>query len=189
MVPGLTLVTEQTRELSSAGEFADAMSMFASGVVLVTCRVGDRPWGMTVSAFASVSADPPAVLVSLGSETTSARAIAETGRFGVGILAADQIAVARYGSAPGAAKFLELFAEAGDGSLSPVVVGALAHFDCELVEAVRVADHTVFFGHVRALRALQRRAPLLYHDHAYRRLDEPAGAHAPIERSVRCLSS
>ncbi len=56
---------------------------------------------MTVTAFASVSIDPPTVLVSLRSEATSARAISDTRSFGVSILAADQLPVARYGSAPG----------------------------------------------------------------------------------------
>jgi alkylation response protein AidB-like acyl-CoA dehydrogenase len=81
----------------------------------------------------------------------------------VSILAAEQIAVARYGSAPGAAKFLEPFVESGDGrSGSPVVAGALAHLDCELSEAVQLADHTVLFGCVRAALASRAGMPLLY---------------------------
>jgi flavin reductase (DIM6/NTAB) family NADH-FMN oxidoreductase RutF len=189
MVPGLTLITDPTPEFASAPEFADAMSVLASGVVLVTCWLGDRPWGMTVTAFASVSADPPTVLVSLGSEATSARAITATRRFGVNILAAEQRDIAGYGSAPGATKFLEQFTEGGGGSESPVVAGALAHLDCELSETVQIADHTVFFGHVRAARASHRGTPLLYHDRAYQTLDEPARAQPSTERNIRCLSS
>ena len=60
-----------TNAAVAAAEFADAMSTLASGVVLVTCRLADRPWGMTVTAFASVSAYPPTVLVSLGSGTAA----------------------------------------------------------------------------------------------------------------------
>lgn len=190
MTPRLTLVTHPPSELTSTAEFVEAMSALASGVVLVTCWVGDRPWGMTVTAFASVSADPPTVLVSLGSEATSARAISARRRFGISILAADQRDVARYGSARGTTKFLEPFAEGGDGdSASPVVAGALAHLDCELFDAVQVADHTVFFGHVRAARTSHRGSPLLYHHRAYVTLDEPERAHASIERNIRCLSS
>jgi flavin reductase (DIM6/NTAB) family NADH-FMN oxidoreductase RutF len=189
MVPGLTLITDPTPEFASAPEFADAMSVLASGVVLVTCWLGDRPWGMTVTAFASVSADPPTVLVSLGSEATSARAITLTRRFGVSILAAEQRDIAGYGSASGATKFLEQFTEGGGGSESPVVAGALAHLDCELSETMQIADHTVFFGHVRAARASHRGTPLLYHDRAYQTLDEPARAQSSTERNIRCLSS
>ena len=64
---------------TAGAEYAAAMTALASGVVLVTCRHVERPWGMTVTAFASVSAQPPTVLVSLGSGTVSARAIAATG--------------------------------------------------------------------------------------------------------------
>ena len=67
MPPALNLITDPTRESTPISDFADAMSTLASGVVLVTGWVGDRPWGMTVTSFASVSAEPPTVLVSLGS--------------------------------------------------------------------------------------------------------------------------
>src|SRR5262245_25574593 len=94
--------------------FADAMSTLASGVVLVTCRLDGRPWGMTVTAFASVSANPPTVLVSLRSDSPCARAIAATGAFGVSILSRNQTEIAEYGSAPGAPKFLEELVEPRD---------------------------------------------------------------------------
>jgi flavin reductase (DIM6/NTAB) family NADH-FMN oxidoreductase RutF len=169
--------------------FADAMSTLASSVVFVTCQLGDRPWGMTVTAFASVSADPPIVVVSLGSSGATTRAIMSSRRFGVSILAEDQLAIARYGSARGATKFLEPFTEPDEGlSGSPFVTGALAHLDCELSEHLQIADHTVLFGRVRTARACEG-TPLVYHRRGYRRLSNPARAHQPTERNARCLSS
>jgi flavin reductase (DIM6/NTAB) family NADH-FMN oxidoreductase RutF len=165
-------------------EFAEAMSALASGVVLVTCRLADRPWGMTVTAFASVSAHPPTVLVSLDSATASARAIAATGAFGVSILSRHQVEVAEAGAARGAAKFLDSLVEPRDrGSASPAIAGALAHLHCDVVQAVDATDHTVFFGHVQAVR--RRRSggdPLLYHGRGY-------GSFSAPERNLRCLSS
>ena len=172
MTADLKLVTEPT------AAFADAMSAHASGVVLVTCWLGDRAWGLTVTAFASVSADPPTVLVSLRPEGTSWRAIEATRSFGVSILAAEQVAIARYSSVPEASKFFE---PVTDGrSSSPAVEGALAHLDCELTEAVLVADHVVLFGRARAASASHAGTPLLYQRRAYRTI---------AERNVRCLSS
>ena len=107
MTTHLTETITDMLESAPASLFAEAMSTLASGVVLITCWIGDRPWGMTVTAFASVSADPPTVLISLASAATSMRAITATSGFGVSILAADQLAIAAYGSAPGAPKFLE----------------------------------------------------------------------------------
>jgi flavin reductase (DIM6/NTAB) family NADH-FMN oxidoreductase RutF len=147
--------------------FADAMSTLASGVVMVTGRVGGRPWGMTVSAFASVSAEPPTVLVSLRSDTASARAIEEAGSFGVSILGRHHCAAAAHGSAPGASKFLERFADPDDGGHAPAIAGALAHLDCDLTAELRVADHTIFVGHVREARTARGGEPLVYFRRGY----------------------
>src|SRR5689334_25429826 len=100
MPSALKLVGEPPPAPATPAAFTDAMSALASGVVLVTCWVGERPWGMTVTAFASVSADPPTLLVSLGSGSTSARAIRARRAFGVRILAAAPPAVARFRPAP-----------------------------------------------------------------------------------------
>jgi flavin reductase (DIM6/NTAB) family NADH-FMN oxidoreductase RutF len=171
----------------AADEFAEAMSTLASGVVLVTCRLGERPWGMTVTAFASVSAHPPTVLVSLGSETACAGAITQTGAFGVSILSRDQLKIAEYGAAPGEAKFLDALVEPRDRrSTSPPIANALAHLDCVVDEAVDAADHTVFFGRVRAVRGLRGGDPLLYHGRGYGSF---AALEPATERNLRCLSS
>lgn len=171
----------------AAAEFADAMSTLASGVVIVTCRLADRPWGMTVTAFASVSAHPPTVLVSLGSGTAAARAIEATSAFGVSILSRDQVHVAEVGAARGAAKFLDSLIEPRDrGSASPAIAAALAHLDCDVFEAVGAADHTVFFGDVHAVRRRGDGDPLIYHGRGYGSVFAP---EPTTERNLRCVSS
>ena len=173
MSPALKLIADPAREAAQISDFVDAMRTLASGVMLVTGWIGDRPWGMTVTGFASVSAEPPTILVSLGSATTSARAIHATGSFGVSILAAEQLPVARYGSAPGVPKFIESFVDPSDRrNASPVVA-----------EAVRIADHTIFFGRVHAARASRSGTPLLYHGRVYRTLGDRAAGPVPTEWS------
>jgi len=190
MPPALKLITDPPRESAPISDFVDAMSALASGVVLVTGWVGERPWGMTVTGFASVSAESPTILVSLSSETTSTGAIMATRSFGVSILAEEQLAVARLGSEPGAAKFLERFVDPSTGSsASPVVAGALAHVDCELSEAIQIADHTILFGRVHAAQALRSGTPLLYHRRGYRTLSDRVAGGLPTERELTCLSS
>ena len=174
MVPELTLITEPAHESAPAPEFAAALSSLASGVVLVTCRVGGRPWGMTATAFASVSANPPIVLVSLCTEGTTATAIEASGHFAINILAEGQEPVARNGSAPGAPKFIDRL----------VVPGALAHLDCELSDAIEVADHTVFFGRVLSARVFHEGEALVYHRRAYRTVSD-----LETTEEMRCLSS
>lgn len=137
--------------------FKASMSRLASSVVIVTCFVGGRPWGLTVSACCSVSAEPPMLLVSLAQATASAAAIREQRRFGVSILGAAGLHVARAGSASGAPKFIEEFCSPGDGTAAgdpppPAVEGALAHLDCEVAEAFDVSDHVIFVGRVTRVR-------------------------------------
>jgi 3-hydroxy-9,10-secoandrosta-1,3,5(10)-triene-9,17-dione monooxygenase reductase component len=173
-------VSPSARESASPAEFAAAMSRLAAGVVIVTCRVDGRPWGMTVTAFTSVSAAPPTVLVSLGSTTTAARTISRTRRFGVSLLAEEHLTVARVGSTPGAGKFLEPFVEASSARTSPLVTGALAHLDCVVDDVVHVADHSVLFGRVLAARSAGAGEPLVYQHRTYRALgDSLPGAPRP----------
>ena len=138
--------------------YREAMSELASGVVLVTCSVGGRPWGMTVTAFQLISAEPPVVLVSLDSGTRTARAVQAQRRFGISILAERHAELARSCARPGAAKYLDSF-EVDD---------ALAELDCEVIDTVRIADHVVFLGRVRDVRVVGDEPALVYHRRAFR---------------------
>jgi len=146
--------------------FTDAMSELAGGVVIVTTRIGGRPWGMTATAFASVSADPPTVLVSLSNRSRALHAIRRAGRYGVSILAEHQLGVALHGARPGRDKFIDdLVADRAKGS--PAIDGGLAHIDCDVLRTVEVGDHTVVVGLVRAADVRSGDAPLVYHRREY----------------------
>lgn len=131
--------------------FRAAMSQLASGVVVVT--VNDdlgQPHGMTATAVSSVSAEPPQLLVCVNASTRTHEMIIEAGSFGVSILAADQPWLSDRCARPGSDKGLDddWLVEAGV-SRTPAIAGGLVHLDCELVEQVRAATHTVFIGGVR----------------------------------------
>ena len=180
----MTLQPTYERETVDRVRFAETMRRHAAAVTVVTSTHDRRPWGTTVTAFASVSADPPTVLVSLASSGTSAQAIEQTGRFGVSVLARRQRAVARHCARPGAPKHLEQFTEAAERrSSSPMIAGSLAHLDCELAGRLEVGDHTIFVGRVRRARSRGHGEPLVYVDRGYRTLaDHPAQRHSRGER-------
>ena len=75
--------------------FIHAMRGVAASVTVVTTngKAGQR--GATVSAFCSVSADPPTILVCLNKSSGIADAVAENGLFNVNILRNDQAMIAR----------------------------------------------------------------------------------------------
>ena len=76
----------ETRDVAAPDSFREAMGRLAAGVVMVTCSVDGRPWGLTVTACCSVSIEPPLLLVSLGRESSTASAVRRTGSFGVSLL-------------------------------------------------------------------------------------------------------
>ncbi len=172
MLQPLQTTFETDPDFELVPDFLDALSRLASSVVLVTCWIDGRPWGMTVTAFWSISATPPTVLVSLGEETRAARAIRRTRRFGVSVLGETQEAAARHASLAGATKYLEDFvAPTATRSASPAIADALSHLDCEVIDTIRAADHVLFLGRVRAARSSgTETAPLLYQRRRFRRL-------------------
>lgn len=181
---GSDLMTEHKHsEPHVSDAFKVAMSRLAAGVVMVSCHVDDKPWGLTVSACTSISMDPPLLLISLGEQTTSAKAIARTGRFGVGLLGESLIDVAQFGATRGQAKFMDDFCNtAGHACLSPVVRGALAHIDCAVEQVVPAGDHTIFIGAVDAVIAEDADRPLVYYSRSYHRLSDLTDLHvAPVE--------
>jgi flavin reductase ActVB len=168
-----------TRQAENVLEpFRLAMSRLAAGVVMVTCQVDGKPWGLTVSACCSVSMAPPMLLVSLGAETTSARAILQDGRFGVSLLGESLIDVARFGAARGRPKFVDGFCDAdGDVSRTPAVANALAHADCVLERQVPAGDHVLLLGRVRNVVLSEGERPLVYFSRSYHRLERSTDLH------------
>lgn len=131
--------------------FKAAMRMLASGVVMVTARIGDRLWGLTISACCSISASPPQILISLAHDASSRWAVLETGRFGLSILREGQKGLAELGAEPDVPKYVEAFFEpTGPGLHSTALAGALAHLDCAVDTVVEVSDHTLIIGTVEA---------------------------------------
>ena len=76
--------------------FRSVLGRFASGITVVTTRDADgRDVGMTVSAFCSVSLDPPLVQVCVDHAASLYAALAVSQRYGVSILASEQEALSR----------------------------------------------------------------------------------------------
>jgi flavin reductase (DIM6/NTAB) family NADH-FMN oxidoreductase RutF len=172
-----TLMAPRSRHELDPTAFADAMRRLPSGVVMVTVRVGGRPWGLTISSCSSLSAEPPQILISLGSKTVTCREILSSGRFGISVLGADHRHVATLGAAAGVAKFVDEYCSDcyPEDVEMPRVQDALHHLDCTLVASHEHADHTVIVGAVeRAFAGAGQNGadPLIYFDRTYRRIGD-----------------
>src|SRR5262245_36537210 len=147
--------------------FRQALSQFAAGVTVVTTRNADGlPRGLTVTAFCSVSLDPPLVLVSIDNRSEAHDGFA-AGTFAVSVLAEGQEEVSRCFAVPGGQKFEDCETVVGASGLV-LVPGALAHLECRVEAAVPGGDHTVYLGRVETAYVREGR-PLLYHGRGYRR--------------------
>lgn len=155
-------------------DFRRALAQFGSGVTAVTTRDGSgRALGLTVTAFSSVSLDPPLVLVCVDEHSETHVGFRESGTFGVSILAEEQENVSRRFAWGGAAKFEDTELVAGSTGV-PLVAGALAHLECRVVGAHRAGDHTIYVGEIVSLATRPGR-PLVYSQGRYRRLDHDEG--------------
>ena len=150
--------------------FRAALGRFASGVTVVTARdAKGKDHGMTVSAFCSVSLDPPLVLACIGHEASMHAVISREERFGVSMLAAGQEALAR--------RFADQRSDRFDGvgytrgRLGVALLDdALAHLECTVVDRRDAGDHTLVIGRVETAWTDQDR-PLVYYRGGYTQLE------------------
>ncbi|CAA9380223.1 MAG: Nitrilotriacetate monooxygenase component B [uncultured Pyrinomonadaceae bacterium] len=154
----------------SKDEFRRALGRFASGVTVVTARdASGRLHGITVSAFCSVSLEPPLILVCIDKNTGSHYALAETGSFVVNILRQDQQYVSDRFASYLPDKFEAVGYDLGIDDL-PVLEDALANLECRLVNSHDGGDHTIFVGQIERA-TIGDGEPLVYFHGNYRKLE------------------
>ena len=182
--------------------FRKALGRFGSGVTVVTTADdAGNDYGMTASAFCSVSLDPPLVLVCVNRNNATHGYLRARGAFAINLLAESQQALSnRFAGGrvddagawhrwpEGQSTFDDLGFARGSVSGAPLLDSALASLDCSLHREADGGDHTVFIGRVHGARfpdeALPLR-PLLYFAGSYRAMvrDEVAealaGLHVP----------
>jgi flavin reductase (DIM6/NTAB) family NADH-FMN oxidoreductase RutF len=162
-------VTCYEKAVIAPDEFRRALGHFATGVTIVTTSDADgRPTGMTVSAFASVSLDPPLVLVCVDHKSQTYPSILERGRFAVNVLSCDHEQASRRFASSKPDKF-DGTAHAMSSTGLPLIDGALAHLECVTMNTHVEGDHTIFVGRVERA-SVSDGEPLLYFRGKYGRL-------------------
>lgn len=149
-----------------APQFRQLLGRFATGVTVLTSRgASGDPVGMTASSIASVSLDPPLVLVSVDKSNEMHAAMEAGTHFVLNILSAEQEALSRRFAELEANRFRGVSYRENERGIA-VLEGVVAHIECEKHSAVPGGDHTVFFGLVVGGHATDRR-PLLYYRGGY----------------------
>jgi len=139
------------------------MGSFASGVTVITSGAKGEFHAMTASAFSSVSAEPPLVLVCVDRKAESAGIISEHKSFGVNILESDQVALsngaARRGTPESSLEGVEF--SVGEFGL-PLIAGCMANFECRTVHEYDGGDHIIYVGEIVSGYVATQGEPLLY---------------------------
>jgi flavin reductase (DIM6/NTAB) family NADH-FMN oxidoreductase RutF len=171
---------------TAAEDYRKALSMRADSVFLVTYRTReDGVEGMTATAVMSLSLTPPSLLVSISHQARARDAIRDRGAFGVSLLGEAHVTVAESaGRARGNKSFGGALTAETDPTRTPVLDGALATFQCRVIETYEHFTHTVFVAVVLEARVSANGAPLLHHHGGYVTVGElgtTEGARRPSE--------
>ena len=147
------------------------MGHFATGVTVVTTGGDAGLHGMTANAVASLSLDPPLVLVAVDKRAITLEYIKENQCFAVNILRLDHEKLSRRFAVPGPKDFSDL-KTTNAATASPILADCLAFVDCKVVEILPGGDHEIFVGEILAGEH-HGGEPLLYYAAGYRRLAAP----------------
>jgi flavin reductase (DIM6/NTAB) family NADH-FMN oxidoreductase RutF len=139
----------------------DAFSMFPAGVTVLSAFTPEGPHGTTVSAFASLSMEPPMVMTALAKTSTLLGHIRDSRRFGVNYLSAGQ---------EGLAGALASSKKDCSGLEWAQLEGVPVLRDCSVVLSVRAdsihdaGDHELIWGEIEGVSIGNRELrPLVYH--------------------------
>jgi flavin reductase (DIM6/NTAB) family NADH-FMN oxidoreductase RutF len=143
--------------------FRTAMGKFATGVTVVTTKLGEEVHGMTANAFMSVSLNPKLVVVSVDHRATMKSYITHARKFAISILNQNQRDLSAY--------FAGQIDETREIDFHwfhemPTIKNALVNIVCELHETVDAGDHTLFIGKVTEL-IVQEGEPLAFFNGKY----------------------
>jgi flavin reductase (DIM6/NTAB) family NADH-FMN oxidoreductase RutF len=142
-------------------EFRRALGHFASAVTVVTTRLeGGDPAGITVTAFTSLSLEPPLVLICIDQRARLYDHLPPGGHFAVNILAEEQETVSRRFASSEPDPFRDIgYSNSTLGT--PIIHDCIAAIECKIVERLPGGDHTIIVGQVESA-TIREGKPLMY---------------------------
>lgn len=163
--------------MSDPEMFIAAMRKAPSAVSIVATNGAMGPYGATVSAVCSLSAEPPSVLICLNRKSRILELVEEHGTFSVNYLAqGHQDLVFAFAGKPGTEPLRVFDPEYWDQDAEhalPVLRGAAASFTCLHIQTIPFGSHRILIGKVETARN-SANPPLLYCDGAVHQLSDPA---------------
>jgi len=152
-------------------EFKKAMQLWASGVTVVTThseKFGLQ--GMTVTAFSSVSINPPQILVCINESADTGMGIQESQRFAVNVLSSTQQDVSNQfaGGSSQQQRFENIPWTMGSTN-TPILDNSIMSIECKVINKIHAGTHWIIIGEVKD-SVCRAGEPLLYFQSAYQQL-------------------
>lgn len=156
----------------SSESYREVLRHFPSGVTIVAIKAGEERHGLTVSAFASVSPEPPLITIMVDHRHKAYELMERDGAvFAVSILHQDQTELSnRFAWLKDEDRFAEgQWETAVTGA--PVLGDALGWLDCTIYDRIAAGTHTLYIGEVQAAECPRAdESPLVYWNRGYRTL-------------------
>ncbi|WP_342666996.1 MULTISPECIES: flavin reductase family protein [Sphingomonas] len=154
-------MSASTVAMIDPASFRKVLGAYPTGVCVITSAKDDTRFGLAVGSFTSISLDPPLVGFFPGKTSSSWRSIADSGRFCVNVLGADQLDICRRFASKMENKFADLSHGSSPAGL-PLIDGALAWIDCRVESVFELGDHYLVVGAVDDLSCADAGDPLIF---------------------------
>lgn len=137
----------------------------AGAVTVIAAGMPGARAGLTATAVSSLSDSPPTILACVHRSSSAHDLIVRAKAFSVNLLASDQQEVAECFAGRRGRRGEDRFAGLEWTTLrsgAPILAGALASLDCELLDQHNFTTHSIFIGRVLDGQLLAEKQPLLY---------------------------
>lgn len=159
------MTTTHTPDTDHRAAFLAQMRRIPGSVAIVAGSTGDDRGGLVVTAWSSLSADPPMVLVCVNRSASAHDLIVRAGAFGLSVLPADADDVVGHfsgqGGLTGADRFVAPLWVDGPAH-QPLFKRAIVGFECVINDVHQHATHSILIGRVEAMIASDDGQPMLY---------------------------
>ncbi|KEZ21037.1 Flavin reductase-like protein [Sphingobium yanoikuyae] len=165
------MATEDIGEVSAASakraRFTRQMRRVPGSVAIIAAQADGARTGLAATAWTSLSADPPMLLVCVNRSASAYQIIKRAGAFSVNLLADNELETVAIFSAQrgldGDARFLDKQWSIGPRG-QPMLESALVTFECAVLDSHDYGTHTIFIGEVDAMGGTGGSNPLIYFD-------------------------
>lgn len=159
--------------------FISAMRMVPGTIAIVAAADGEDRTGMAATAWASLSADPPSLLICINLSASANALIERTGTFSVSVVTIEDTETVAIFSGQRGLNGRDRF-ESGrwvDGNLGlPLLTSSVMACECRATAHHVYGTHSVFFGDIFSLVSTAGATPLLYADGGFARAERLAAS-------------